>query len=141
MEQFMNKAQQLVVPLAMLTIPAFAQTLPTGGSIVQGAGSVAVNGAQMVVKQDSARMVADWHSFSIGAANAVRFVQPSANAVALNRVTGGDPSAILGQGRDGREDGVLVPRNHGMTHPLRASRAPSRGRHQRTGKAGSAAFA
>ncbi len=86
----------MTIPLAALAMPAAAQTLPTGGSIVQGAGSVAVNGAQMVVKQDSARMVADWHSFSIGAGNAVRFVQPSANAVALNRVTGGDPSAILG---------------------------------------------
>ncbi len=86
----------MALALAAPAIPAAAQALPSGGRIVQGAGSVAVNGAQMVVTQDSARLVADWHSFSIGAANAVRFVQPSADAVALNRVTGSDPSAIFG---------------------------------------------
>ena len=36
-------------------------------------------------------------SFSIGAGELARFVQPSAASAILNRVTGGDPSSILGQ--------------------------------------------
>lgn len=86
----------LLTPLAWASVAALAQTLPSGGSIVQGTGSVTVNGTAMVVQQNSARMVADWQSFSIGAANSVRFVQPSSSSVALNRVIGGDPSQIFG---------------------------------------------
>ena len=50
----------------------------------------------MTVNQSTGRLVTDWQSFSIGAGNSVRFVQPSSSAVALNRVTGNDPSAIFG---------------------------------------------
>lgn len=75
---------------------AVAQTLPGGGAVVQGAGSIEAAGSAMVVRQDSARMVADWQSFSIGSGASVRFVQPSTSAVALNRVVGSDPSSIFG---------------------------------------------
>lgn len=75
---------------------AVAQTLPGGGAVVQGAGSIEAAGSAMVVRQDSARMVADWQSFSIGSGASVRFVQPSSSAVALNRVVGSDPSSIFG---------------------------------------------
>jgi filamentous hemagglutinin family protein len=86
----------LLTPLAWACSAALAQTLPSGGSIVQGAGSMVVNGAAMVVNQGSQRLIADWQSFSIGAGNSVRFVQPSNSAVALNRVLGNDPSRIFG---------------------------------------------
>ena len=41
-------------------------------------------------------MAIDWQSFSIGKGNTVNFVQPSASAVALNRVLGSDVSVIQG---------------------------------------------
>ena len=83
-------------PLAWASVAALAQTLPTGGTITQGSGSIAVNGATTLVQQNSPRMVADWQSFSIGAGGTVRFVQPSTASVALNRVLGSDPSLIFG---------------------------------------------
>lgn len=86
----------LLSPLAWASLAALAQTLPQGGSITQGSGSIGVAGNAMVVQQNSARMVADWQSFSIGAGNSVRFVQPSSSSVALNRVLGNDPSTIFG---------------------------------------------
>ncbi|HEX2542404.1 MAG TPA: YDG domain-containing protein [Caldimonas sp.] len=70
--------------------------LPGGGRIVSGTGSIATSGAAMTVQQSTPRLIADWQSFSIGAGNAVRFVQPSAGAVALNRVTGNQASEIFG---------------------------------------------
>jgi filamentous hemagglutinin family protein len=73
-----------------------AQGLPTGGQVVAGRGSIATNGAGLVVTQQSQRMIADWASFSIDAGRSVRFVQPSSSSVALNRVTGGDASRIFG---------------------------------------------
>ena len=86
----------LLTPLAWACVAAMAQTLPTGGTVTQGTGSVTVNGKNMVVNQSSGRMIADWQSFSIGAGHSVQFVQPSSSSVALNRVLGSDPSRIFG---------------------------------------------
>ena len=82
--------------LAFACTAALAGPLPTGGAITQGSGRITTSGDTMVVDQHSERLVTDWQSFSIGASQTVRFVQPDANAVALNRVIGGDPSSILG---------------------------------------------
>ena len=38
----------------------------------------------------------NWQSFNVASGEAVRFVQPNSNSVALNRVLGADPSSILG---------------------------------------------
>lgn len=73
-----------------------APVLPTGGTVVAGAGSVAASGSTLTVTQNTAKLAVDWRSFSIGEGATVRFVQPSASAVALNRVTGGDASVIQG---------------------------------------------
>ncbi len=75
---------------------ATAETLPTGGTIVAGSGSIATSGNTMTVTQETQRMAADWTSFSIGQNNSVNFQQPSSSAVALNRVTGADASVIQG---------------------------------------------
>ena len=75
---------------------ATTSTLPTGATVVKGSGTVTVNGADMTVNQASQRLVTDWQSFSIGANNSVRFVQPSSSSVALNRITGDDASQIFG---------------------------------------------
>ena len=72
----------VLTPLAWACAAAFAQTLPSGGQVVQGSGSVLVNGTAMTVNQTSQRLIADWQSFSIGAGNTVRFVQPSSSSVA-----------------------------------------------------------
>jgi len=62
------------------------------------AGSVAVTqqGATTVVSQTSARGIIDWRSFSIGPNNVVRFDQPGASSVTLNRVTGSEISRLDG---------------------------------------------
>ncbi len=70
--------------------------LPTGGAVSAG-GAVIANGASSTTVTQSTQNVAiNWQSFSIGQGEAVRFVQPNASAVALNRVLGADPSSILG---------------------------------------------
>ena len=70
---------------------------PQGGQVTLGVGSVAQDGATTTITQTSQQLAIDWQSFNIGAAETVRFVQPSAQAVALNRVLGADPSSILGR--------------------------------------------
>lgn len=76
---------------------AMAQALPTGGSIVGGNGGISQSGSTMTVQQSTPRMAIDWQAFNIGAGNSVVFNQPSASAVALNRVMGGSRSEIYGK--------------------------------------------
>ncbi|EEL2206579.1 hypothetical protein G9J39_003407 [Salmonella enterica] len=94
-----------LTPLAFLTglvvslLPGMvlaAPALPTGGQIVAGQGSISTSGNQMTVNQNTHGMVTNWNSFDIGAGHTVQFVQPGSSAVALNRVTGGHESQILG---------------------------------------------
>ena len=86
-----------LAPKAGLAAPARASTpLPTGGTVVKGSATISSNGTDLTVNQASQRLIADWQSFSIGAGNTVRFVQPSSSSVALNRITGDEASSIYG---------------------------------------------
>ena len=95
--EFHLRPSALAVALAFTPAWVFAQTLPTAPSVVQGSANVSRPGAgQMNVQQNSQNVVINWQSFSIGANGRVVFNQPNAQSVALNRVTGSDPSAIFG---------------------------------------------
>jgi filamentous hemagglutinin family protein len=73
-----------------------ASALPQGGVVTAGSASVTATPGKVTIVQGSQSAALNWQSFSIGASEAVQFVQPSSSAVALNRVVGTDPSAILG---------------------------------------------
>ncbi|HGB6406092.1 TPA: filamentous hemagglutinin N-terminal domain-containing protein [Salmonella enterica subsp. enterica serovar Oranienburg] len=94
-----------LTPLAVLTglvigmLPGLALAnpdLPVGGQVVAGQGSISISGNQMTIHQGTHGLVTSWHSFDIGQNHTVQFVQPDSSAVALNRVTGGHESQILG---------------------------------------------
>ncbi|CAN7412323.1 beta strand repeat-containing protein [Polaromonas sp. LjRoot131] len=84
-----------IYPLRVYALDAGA--LPTNGQVTAGSGSISQSGNVMNVVQGSDRMVATWNTFNIGSAAKVNFAQPSASAVALNRVTSSDASQIMGQ--------------------------------------------
>ncbi len=78
-------------------LPPAPTALPSGGQVVAGQAGIAQSGATMTVTQQSPRAAIDWRSFDVGAKAQVDFVQPSADAVALNRVQGGEASRIFGR--------------------------------------------
>ena len=86
----------LASALVLAPVTALGASLPTNGQVVSGQGSIASNGKDMTINQGSNKLAIAWNSFDIGAGSSVTFAQPSTKAVALNRVTGGDASAILG---------------------------------------------
>ena len=92
------KISKAVLMTAAALIPALGVPgpLPEGATVTGGQGSITQSGALMTINQASHTFSVDWQSFSIGAGNTVRFVQPSSTASALNRVVGGNPSEILG---------------------------------------------
>jgi filamentous hemagglutinin family protein len=76
-----------------------AFSLPVGGQVSSGTGSVAVTpgGTTLTVSQSSQNLALNWQSFNIAGNETVNFIQPNASAIALNRVLGSDPSAIYGK--------------------------------------------
>src|SRR5512133_4256573 len=91
-----GKSKALATAIASaFAFNAFA--LPTGGQVSAGAGSIGQSGSAMTIRQSSEKLAINWQSFGIGANETVNFSQPSAGAIALNRVLGSDPSAIYGK--------------------------------------------
>ena len=89
----------VAVAVSLLLAPAataWAQALPQGAQVVAGQAAIATLGNQMTVT-NTAGAVLNWQSFSIGAGQSVRFVQPSASSQVLNRVVGRDASQIAGR--------------------------------------------
>jgi filamentous hemagglutinin family protein len=78
---------------AVFAVPVLAN--PVGPVVVNGAASVSVVGGAMSIT-NSPGAILNWQSFSVGAKESVRFNQQSATSQVLNRVTGVDPSQILG---------------------------------------------
>src|SRR2546430_1555552 len=71
---------------------------PAGGTVVGGAATIqGQGGPAVIVNQSSSSAIINWNTFNIGVNESVRFNQPGASSVVLNRVTGGlGPSEILG---------------------------------------------
>ena len=87
----------LAVAVAASFVASEAFALPTGADIRGGQGAVSSpNAGSVVVRQDSARLAIDWQSFGIAAGESVRFLQPGASSIALNRVLGNSRSEIFG---------------------------------------------
>jgi filamentous hemagglutinin family protein len=81
-----------------LGLSGAALALPQGGKIVAGEATISKPSAStQVIRQSTDKAIIDWRSFSIGAGERVSFYLPSSTSVTLNRVTGYDPSSILGQ--------------------------------------------
>ncbi|OQW71112.1 MAG: hypothetical protein BVN35_17210 [Proteobacteria bacterium ST_bin11] len=68
---------------------------PDGGSVVSGSASFAMTGDTLTI-QNSPGAIINWQSFSIDKGEVTQFIQQNAASQVLNRVTGGDPSQILG---------------------------------------------
>ncbi|HQE40036.1 MAG TPA: filamentous hemagglutinin N-terminal domain-containing protein, partial [Zoogloea sp.] len=82
----------------MLALWRSAFALPTDPSVVAGQAVVKAAGTTgLVINQSSGKAAIDWRTFNVGANESVRFNQPSAAAMTVNRVTSNDPSQILGQ--------------------------------------------
>lgn len=76
-------------------VPLSLCALPQGESIKAGKASL-TRGENSLVIEVSDRAVLHYESFNIGKGERVEFIQPGKKATVLNRVTGKEPSSILG---------------------------------------------
>ena len=87
-----------------------ANALPQDPTVAAGNASFAQSGKTLSVNQSSNRVVIDWRSFDIGANAQTNFNQPSASAIAVNRVNAGtDPTRIDGGLHANGQVWILTP--------------------------------
>lgn len=82
---------------AFLLCAAQAQAAPAGGQVVGGSGSISQSGNTTTIQQNSQNLSVNWQSFNVGRQETVNFVQPSAAAIAVNRIYDTAGSQILGK--------------------------------------------
>ena len=85
-----------LVATALSLATTFLQAAPMGGQITAGAGSIVKQGLNTTVTQTSQSLSLNWQSFNIAKQETVNFVQPSASAVAINRISDTTASQIFG---------------------------------------------
>ena len=83
---------------AQLPVPCVAGACGSHASafVSSGAATSKSSGGTLTVHQTSVDATLNWASFNIGADGKVVFQQPSANAIALNRIFDANPSSIFG---------------------------------------------
>jgi len=84
----------LLVALPLVASPALAN--PLSATVTTGSASIAASSSKTQIDQKSEDVVIDWSSFNIGAGQTTQFVQPNAQAIAVNRIGGNSASQILG---------------------------------------------
>jgi filamentous hemagglutinin family protein len=80
---------------AQATTAQHAQANPGGASVISGHAGFAASGNTLTITNTPGAIL-HWQDFSIGANEITRFAQQSAFSTVLNRVTGANPSSILG---------------------------------------------
>ncbi|GLQ45809.1 hypothetical protein GCM10007862_08600 [Dyella lipolytica] len=75
---------------------AYAGNGPSGGQITSGSGQIQQVGNTTTIRQNSSTLTLNWQSFNIAPNQTVDFLQPSSNAIAVNRIFSSTPSEIYG---------------------------------------------
>ncbi len=90
------KQNILVIFLCAQSFGSILFAMPSGEQVVSGSASFDRSAGHGLSIIASDKAIIDYNSFSIGNLETVRFIQPGASSVALNRVTGPGISEILG---------------------------------------------
>ena len=86
----------LLLAIALLCRPFAAYANPEGGVVAAGQANIITTAAAVDIHQQSDKAVIDWRGFDIAPNERTEFRQPSASAIALNRVNSPNASAING---------------------------------------------
>src|SRR6188472_4290190 len=86
----------LVFSFASLCMAGRSIANPLGEKLKSGSAEFLREGDSLLIRQGSDKLIVDWKEFSVGSKEITQFLQPSAGSAALNRVYGGNPSAIYG---------------------------------------------
>ncbi|WP_426075096.1 YDG domain-containing protein [Janthinobacterium sp. DSP2-3-3] len=92
-----RKLAAAAAAMTALALGGPALAAPTGGQVVAGTASISQQGNSTTIRQSSQQAALNWNSFNVGANETVNFVQPSASALAVNRIFDNNGTQILGR--------------------------------------------
>lgn len=92
-----NAAMGTVLLLAGALTPLQSQAGPQDGQVTSGSASISQAGATTTITQSSQNVSLTWKSFNTLPQEKVNFVQPSASAIAVNRILDTNGTQFLGQ--------------------------------------------
>ena len=87
--------RQLVAAVAACTLAGNAIANPTGAQVVAGQVGIVSSPNQLLITNSPGAII-NWQSFSVLPGELTRFIQQSSSSSVLNRITGQDPTKILG---------------------------------------------
>jgi filamentous hemagglutinin family protein len=91
-----SAAKALAAALSLAVVP-LAHASPGGAHVVSGVGSINQAGNTTNIQQSSQNLSINWQTFNIAPQETVNFLQPSATAIAVNRILGNTGTQILGR--------------------------------------------
>lgn len=95
------KPWKVISALGLSLLLLFGQTAPvfgnpTGGAVVAGSATIGSAGTTLTINQSTQSAIINWQQFSIASGELTKFLVPNSSSATLNRVLGGNPSAIYG---------------------------------------------
>jgi len=103
MKPLKTNTRQSALPLSAALLGALILGVSSGKVMANPAGATVIHGQATFAQQGSVftitntpNTIINWSSFSIQPGELTRFIQESSNSTVLNRITGQDPSRILG---------------------------------------------
>ncbi|WP_180287958.1 YDG domain-containing protein [Janthinobacterium sp. 35] len=91
-----KSANRRLIASVLLAASHSAMAGPTGGQVTAGNGTINQNGSTTTVTQASQNLSLNWQSFNTSSGETVNFVQPSASAIAVNRIGGNSATQFYG---------------------------------------------
>lgn len=94
-----SSSRKLSAALALtgsLFLSPLAMAGPAGGQVVAGTATINQTASTTTISQSTQNLSVNWQSFNIAPTETVNFAQPSATAIAVNRVLGNNGTQILG---------------------------------------------
>jgi len=82
--------------VSSLLISNLAFALPQNGQVVGGSATISQSGTQTTINQASQNTVINWGGFDTASNESVKFTQPNASSIALNRINSGVPTTFAG---------------------------------------------
>jgi filamentous hemagglutinin family protein len=83
--------------LAGALAPLLSQAGPQDGQVTSGSASISQSGSSTTITQSSQNASLSWKSFNTSAQETVTFVQPSASAIAVNRILDTNGTQFFGR--------------------------------------------
>src|SRR6185437_9654871 len=83
--------------ISLFLMPCFLCALPEAGKVVSGEATFVQSNGETLLIHAADKTILHFPKFHIAENEAVQFIQPRASSTVLNRVTGNEPSQILGR--------------------------------------------